>query len=157
MIRKLKRTDRPRLKEIIDSITLFNEEEKKVAIELIDEAIINEEQDYYNIFVYADNEKLLGYHCTGKRALTDGVFDLYWIVVAPEAQSVGIGRKLLIHAEAFVKENNGRLLLVETSSKDNYEHTRNFYLRNNYKKLCEINDFYSKGDNLIIFGKCLTA
>ncbi len=157
MIRKLKKTDRPHLKRIIDSIEIFNEEEKTVAIELIDEAIINEEQDYYNIFVYEESEKLLGYHCTGKRSLTDGVFDLYWIVVDPQAQSKGIGKKLLLHAEEFAVNNNGRLILIETSSKNSYSATRNFYSKNGYEILAEIKDFYSKNDNLIIFGKYLTT
>lgn len=157
MIRKLKKHDRPRLKEIIDSIDLFNEEEKTVAIELIDEAIINEEQDYYNIFVYETNGNILGYHCTGKRSLTDGVFDLYWIVVDSKYHSRNIGKELLEHAESFVKEHRGRLILAETSSKASYLKTRKFYERNNYLVLAEINDFYSVGDSLIIYGKYLTT
>ncbi|RMD50758.1 MAG: N-acetyltransferase [Ignavibacteria bacterium] len=153
MIRRLKKTDRPQLKKIIDSVELFNEEEKEVAIELIDEAIINEEQDYYNIFVYEENKKLLGYHCTGKRSLTDGVFDLYWIVVDPDSQGKGIGKKLLEHAEEFVRDNNGRLVWIETSAKEEYKDTQNFYLKNGYSQLARIKDFYKVGDDLIIFGK----
>ncbi len=155
MIRKLLKSDRPRLKEIIDSIDIFQDEEKTVAVELIDEAIINVEQDYYNIFVYEENNLLLGYHCTGHRALTDGVFDLYWIVVDPKFHHRNIGKALLNHAENFAKENNGNLLLVETSSKKTYERTRNFYIKNRYSQLAEIKDFYRKDDNLIIFGKYL--
>lgn len=155
MIRKLKKTDRPRLKEIIDSIEQFNEEEKTVAIELIDEAIINEEQDYYNIFVYEIDNIVCGYHCTGRRALTDGVFDLYWIVVDPEFQSRRIGKELLAHAEKFVVSEKGRLLLVETSSKPSYKKTREFYTGNGYNELASIRDFYSLGDDLIIYGKYL--
>jgi hypothetical protein len=52
-----------------------------------------------------------------------------------------------------VNEMNGRWLLAETSSKDSYSATRNFYMRNNYSIISEINDFYSKGDGMIVFGK----
>lgn len=153
MIRKLQSNDRTYLEEIISQIHNFSNEEKNVALELIDEALQKPEQNYYNIFVYEEDGKILGYHCVGKRALTDGVFDLYWIVVSPLAQNKGIGKLLLDHCENFVKENKGRWILAETSSKESYDATRNFYMRNNYSIIAQIKDFYSVGDNLIVFGK----
>ncbi len=153
MIRKLKREDRGQLEVIVKNINQFNKEEFDVAMELIDVAINNPEQKDYNIFVFEEDEKVLGYHCTGKRYLTAGTFDLYWIAVHPEAKGKGIGSKLLIHAENFVKENNGSLLLAETSSKDDYDSTRKFYENKNYKVLAEIKNFYSENDHLVIFGK----
>lgn len=153
MIRKLQYEDREKLIDIINRINNFTEEEKNVAIELIDEALSKPEQDYYNIYVFENNNVVEGYYCIGKRALTDGVYDLYWIVVNPEHQNKGIGKKLLMHAENFVKDKNGRWILAETSSKESYFATRNFYLRNNYSIIAEIKDFYKINDNLIIFGK----
>ncbi len=153
MIRKLQSKDRNEIEKIIYQIENFTDEEKSVALELIDEALNKPEQNYYNIFVYEEDGKILGYHCVGKRALTDGVFDLYWIVVAPFAQDKGIGKVLLEHCENFVKENKGRWLFAETSSKDSYIATRNFYMRNNYSIVTQIKDFYRVGDSLIVFGK----
>ncbi|OGU68192.1 MAG: GNAT family N-acetyltransferase [Stygiobacter sp. RIFOXYC12_FULL_38_8] len=155
MIRKLLAEDRQQLVDIIDGTNNFNPEEKSVAVELIDEAIEKPNHEYYNLYVFENEGKILGYHCVGKRALTDGVFDLYWIVVGPNAQNLGVGKKLLEHSENFAKENNGRWILAETSSKDSYTATRNFYLRNNYSIVSQIKDFYSVGDNLIVFGKYL--
>ncbi len=153
MIRKLQSNDRHSLISIIEGTDNFNDAEKKVAVELIDEAIANPNHEYYNLFVLEENGSIAGYHCTGKRALTDGVFDLYWIVVDPKNQNKGVGKKLLDHAENFVKENNGRWILAETSSKESYNATRNFYFRNNYSIVAEIRDFYTVNDNLIVFGK----
>lgn len=153
MIRKLQSNDRTRLVEIINGTDNFSPDEKSVAIELIDEAIANPNHEYYNTFVYEENGSLFGYHCTGKRALTDGTFDLFWIVVDSKVQNKGVGKKLLDHAENFVKEKNGRWILAETSSKDNYDATRNFYFRNNYSIVAEIRDFYKVNDHLIVFGK----
>lgn len=155
MIRKLQAEDRQQLVEMIDGTENFNSEEKSVAVELIDEAIEKPNHEYYNVYVFENEGKVLGYHCVGKRALTDGVFDLFWIVVGPNAQNLGVGKKLLEHSENFVKENDGRWILAETSSKDSYTATRNFYLRNNYSIVSQIKDFYSVGDNLIVFGKYL--
>jgi ribosomal protein S18 acetylase RimI-like enzyme len=155
MIRKLQANDRSQLVAIINGIDNFSGEEKVVAIELIDEAIANPKHEYYNVYVFENEDKILGYHCIGKRALTDGVFDLYWIVVGSNTQNLGVGKKLLDHSENFIMENNGRWILAETSSKDSYTATRNFYLRNNYSIVSQIKDFYSVGDNLIVFGKYL--
>jgi aminoglycoside 6'-N-acetyltransferase I len=155
MIRRLQVNDRSQLIEMINNIDNFSTEEKNVAIELIDEAIANPKHEYYNVFVCETENVILGYHCVGKRALTDGVFDLYWIVVNPNTQNKGIGKILLEHSENFIKENNGRWILAETSSKDSYTATRNFYLRNNYSIVSQIKDFYTIGDNLIVFGKYL--
>lgn len=153
MIRKLQAEDRKPLLSIIDKTENFSDEEKKVAIELIDEAIANANHEYYNVFVSENDNKVDGYHCIGKRALTDGVFDLFWIVVDSSTQNKGIGKQLLDHSENFVKENKGRWILAETSSKDSYNATRNFYLRNKYSIVSQIKDFYSVNDNLIVFGK----
>ena len=153
MIRKLKQADAIEIENILKKIPIFNKEEVDVAMELVNIAITVPKQTDYNIFVYENDGIILGYHCTGKRPLTDAVYDLYWIVSDPESGIKGIGKELLDHAEKFVTTNNGRWLLAETSSKDSYLKTRNFYLRNNYSIIAEIKDFYRVGDSLMIFGK----
>ncbi|WP_337872571.1 GNAT family N-acetyltransferase [Ignavibacterium sp.] len=153
MIRSIKPSDVEGLEKLLKKIPNFNDAEVKVAMELIDITVNNPDQTDYNIFVYEEDGKILGYHCTGKRPLTDAVYDLYWIVADPEHSGKGIGKNLLEHAENFVKERKGRWILAETSSKDSYLSTQSFYLRNNYTILSEIKDFYAVGDNLLIFGK----
>lgn len=153
MIRSIKPSDVVELERLLKKIPNFNEEEVKVALELIDITVNNPSQTDYNIFVYEEDGKILGYHCTGKRPLTDAVYDLYWIVADPEHSGKGIGKNLLEHAENFVKEKKGRWLLAETSSKQSYLSTQSFYFRNNFSIISEIKDFYSVGDNLLIFGK----
>lgn len=153
MIRSIKPSDVEELEKLLKKIPNFNEAEVKVAMELIEITVNNPDQTDYNIFVYEEDGKILGYHCTGKRPLTDAVYDLYWIVADPEHSGKGVGKNLLEHAENFVKERKGRWILAETSSKDSYLSTQSFYLRNNYTILSEIKDFYAVGDNLLIFGK----
>jgi aminoglycoside 6'-N-acetyltransferase I len=153
MIRRLKPADAEVIENILNNTSNFSDAEIEVAMELVSIVATNEKQTDYNLFVYEEDGMILGYHCTGKRPLTDGVYDLYWIVTNPQHSKKGIGKKLLEHAESFVNEMNGRWLLAETSSKDSYSATRNFYLRNNYSIISEINDFYSKGDSMIVFGK----
>ncbi len=153
MIRSLKPSDVNSIEMLLKKIPNFNQEEIKVAMELVNIAANDPNQTDYNIFVYEEEDQIVGYHCTGRRPLTDAVYDLYWIVTDPEKSGEGIGRKLLEHAEKFVSERKGRWIIAETSSKAEYLSTQNFYFRNNYTILGEIKDFYSVGDNLLIFGK----
>ena len=157
MIRRVEKNDREKLVNIINDIKIFNENDKKIAIELIDETIALENINAYdyNIFIYEHDKKILGYHCTGKRYLTEGVFDLYWIVVDNKQHGKGVGKELLKHAEQFVKDNQGYLILAETSSREEYDSTRKFYVKNNYEVIAKIKDFYKVGEDLIIFGKYL--
>lgn len=158
MIRRLEQRDRADLIEVINGIDIFKPDEKVTAIELIDETLENKQKDEYsyNIFIYEFDNKAIGYHCVGKRYMTEGTFDLYWIVTDTSFQGKGIGKELLNHAEEFIKEKNGYLVLAETSSQPSYEATRKFYLNNDYEVLAEIKNFYKVNDNLIIFGKYLT-
>ncbi len=154
-VRDMKNQDRDKLKNILFNTQNFSEEEKNVGLELIDIAISNPDQKDYYFRIAEEEDKVIGYYCIGKRALTDGVFDLYWIVVSPEARGKGVGTILLHDAENYVKKSNGRLILAETSSRDDYSLTRNFYKKNNYNELAIIKNFYKVGDSLIIFGKYL--
>lgn len=153
MIRKIEQADAAKIEKLLNKISNFTNCEVEVAMELVNIAANNAAQKDYYLFVYEHKKKILGYHCTGKRPLTDGVFDLYWIVADPDSEIKGIGKNLLDHAEGFVKENKGRWFLAETSSKESYARTRSFYLRNKFTIVAEINDFYALGDHLIVFGK----
>lgn len=153
MIRKIKQSDKNILEGMLINIPSFTQDDVSVAMELINVTLNFKEQTDYNIFVYEENNKVLGYYCTGRRPLTDAVYDLYWIVVNINSQKKGIGKKLLEHAENFVKDNKGRWLLIETSSMDIYKETRTFYLQNNFEIISRINDFYKLNDDLIIYGK----
>ncbi len=153
MIRKLKPDDVKNIDTILKNIDNFNDAEVRIAMELVNTAAAEAEQTDYNVFVYEEEGNVIGYHCTGKRPLTDAVYDLYWIVTDSSHKNKGVGKTLLAHAEQFVLQLKARWLLIETSSKESYEGTRNFYLRNNYSIISEINDFYSLGERLIVFGK----
>lgn len=153
MIRRIRQADVLIIEKFLGNVKTFTGNEVSVAMELINVTTKNAEQTDYDVFVYEDGKKILGYYCVGKRPLTDAVFDLYWIVTNPDHPKKGIGKSLLEHAEEFVLSHNARWLLAETSSKGNYAAARNFYMRNHYSIIAEINDFYSPGDNLMVFGK----
>ena len=155
MIRKLLNTDRNKIENILVDTNNFNSEEIKIAMELIDVYINDSNQKDYEIFVDEDGNDINGYVCVGPRPLTAGTYDLYWIAVNPNVQSKGIGSKLIDYIEKYLKAKSVRLILIETSGKPSYEKERKFYLKNLYKELVEIKDFYNVGDSLVIYGKYL--
>ena len=87
------------------------------------------------------------------RDLTNGAFDLYWIAVDPAARCNGVGRALLTASEEAAHRMGGRMLIAETSGAPHYETTRKFYLSTGYKNEATIKDFYTIGDDLLIFVK----
>jgi aminoglycoside 6'-N-acetyltransferase I len=158
MIDVIKNNDREKIYNILVDTKNFNEEEIKVAMELVDIYLENGEQKDYEFFVDRNEENnniVNGYVCIGPRPMTDGTYDLYWIAVNPNIQSKGIGSKLIKYIEEHIKEKNGRLVWIETSGKPSYEKERKFYEKNMYDKLAEIKDFYRVNDSLIIYGKYL--
>jgi ribosomal protein S18 acetylase RimI-like enzyme len=99
--------------------------------------------------------RVTGFVHYGPSDIGEGTWYLYWIAVARETHGMGLGLSLLRRVEEEVKEQGGRLLLIETSSLPRYEGTRRFYLRNGYRKDCVIHDFYSNGDHKVVFSKKL--
>ena len=153
MIRSLIYNDRAEIKNVLEITGNFNEDEIKIALELIDFYLNDENQTDYEIFVDDENNVIRGYVCIGPRPLTVGTYDLYWIAVNPVSQSKGIGSGLINYVESFLRKKNARLILIETSGKVSYEKERKFYEKNLYKVLVEIKDFYNIGDSLVIYGK----
>lgn len=95
----------------------------------------------------------LGY-CVPEK-LTDATYNLLAIAVHKELQGKGIGQLMMNFIEKLLKENNKRLLIVETSSDEQYDLTRKFYLKINYLPIAEIKDFWKEGEDKILFWKKL--
>jgi len=157
-IRPLQPADRARINDIVISSGKFTEVETGVALELIEEALEKGEPSGYIVAVLEEGEGqpvVRGYVCYGPVPLTDGVYDLYWIVVDPSSQGKGFGRRLLEHVERDVVARGGRMLLIETSSQQTYGATIRFYERSDYDLTARVRDFYRMGDDKLIFSKNL--
>jgi ribosomal protein S18 acetylase RimI-like enzyme len=155
MIRKLAKEDRNVLKDILVNTNHFNDEEISVALELIDLYLNDPNQKDYIIYVYSDDDtgKTAGYICYGRRPLTEGTYDLYWIAVDPNIHGKGIGSKLVGFMEEDISRLGGKLILIETSGKADYKGERGFYEKNGYSVQTVIKDFYRNGDDLFIYHK----
>jgi ribosomal protein S18 acetylase RimI-like enzyme len=158
-IRPAEPKDRDRIQEILTTCMLFTDEEVRCAVELVDiflDLQHPESADYQTVVV-EDDDAVQGYVTFGPTPLTDGVYDLYWIAVDRKEQGKGFGQILLRFVENDVRRRNGRMLLIETSSKGSYASTLRFYERAGYAEISRIKDFYRIEDDKLVFCKRLTA
>lgn len=153
-IRDVLSGDRAALCSIIGRCANLSDEEKDCAKELLDVYLDDPGQRDY-IFMAATDEKdrPKGYACFGKRPLTDGVYDLYWIVVDPDERRRGVGKKLIEAVEAAVKARGARMLIAETSGLPANMTVRAFYIRSSFKEEARIKDFYRFGDDIVIYAR----
>jgi ribosomal protein S18 acetylase RimI-like enzyme len=153
-IRRVQRSDRHRIAEILSDVRNFNAEEVRIALELVDDALQKEEQSDYQTYILADDDAVIqGYICYGKTPLTDSTFDFYWLAVSPEAQGKGYGRILISFVEKEVKNAGGTILVLETSSLESYSRTVRIYVECGYQIVARIKNFYRAGDDKIILTK----
>src|SRR5262249_35748322 len=89
--------------------------------------------------------KTTGFAYYAPAAKTDRAWYLYWIAVTKKIQAKGIGGELLAHAEQDIRQRNGRIMFIETSSLPHYDLTRRFYLKNGYKHATSLKDYYAEG------------
>lgn len=143
------------VRQIVASTGFFSDEEINIAEELVLERFQKGiDSGYY--FIFAENEKqTLAYSCYGPIPGTKMSYDLYWIAVHNDFRGKGIGKQLLQLSEQAIYKLGGRRIYIETSSRDLYIPTREFYLSCQYKTDAILEDFYAPGDSKYIFVKKL--
>ena len=166
----LTRGHRNRIREILDATSVFRDEEVAVALELFDETFASGPArsgvmpydpgdgvaNYEFVGSFSREGQLIGYVCYGATPGTDRTYDLYWIAVHPEFQGAGGGSTLLEEVERRLRQREARLLVVETSSRDDYAPTRRFYEARGYYASARLRDFYAPGDHRVVYTKRLS-
>ncbi len=98
---------------------------------------------------------LQGFAYYAHAPMTDRAWNLWWIAVRTDVQARGHGTALLQHVEDDIRQQQGRVLFIETSSQPRYEPTRQFYLKKGYDQHAQLADFYAAGDSMVVFRKAL--
>ncbi len=140
-------THRSRIEELVRATGVFSAAEVAVALEVFDAA-----SDYEFVGAF-EGDRLVGYACFGITPSTDRTYDLYWIAVHPDAQRGGVGGALMDEVERRLAGRKARLLVIETSSRDDYAPTRRFYHKRGYSEVARIRDFFAPGDDRVVLTK----
>jgi GNAT superfamily N-acetyltransferase len=152
---RVRREDGEVVRDIVSSTGLFRPDEIAIAVELLEERLrLGLASGYHFIFAERGG-RVLGYSCYGPVPLTLHSYDLYWIAVRKDAQGAGFGKMLLERSEAAIGELGGRKIYIETSSKEMYRGTRRFYDRCGYVAEATLREFYSPGDDKVIYVKAI--
>ncbi len=153
-IRPLAPKDRGDLQSILFRSKVFTPEEMDVAMELIDLVLRDPNQKDYIIHCFVNaQDRPIGYICYGPVPMTQGTFDLYWIVVDIDFKGQGIGSRLIDFLEEEMRRLKGRMILADTSSISSYEEAYRFYLKKGFQEVARVPDFYWEGNHRITFCK----
>ena len=142
--------------KILQDTPEFKPSEVVVAEEVIDSYLRDPIGSGYYTLVARTDSSIAGYICYGPTPLTDGTWDIYWEAVARDKRRQGIGHALMKAAENDIRQAQGRLAIIETSSTTAYDNTVQFHLKNGYEIIACIPDFYASGDDKLILQKRLS-
>jgi ribosomal protein S18 acetylase RimI-like enzyme len=87
--------------------------------------------------------------------LTEGTWNLLALAVHPAAQGRGVGADLVGQVERSLASRGERIVLIETSGSPDFDRTRQFYRNLGYTEEARIRDFWSQGDDKVVFTRAL--
>jgi D-alanine-D-alanine ligase len=154
---KPKRTDGPKIRELVAASSCFRDSEIDGAVELLQERLKKGSKSTSE-FLFAEEKKtVVGYVCYGKNSQTASTFEIHWLAVEPGQQRRGIGHLLLTEAERQIATAGGTQIFLRTSQRDDFRATREFYERRGYKIVAVLNDFYAPGDGQATYQKTIDS
>ncbi len=153
---RVQASDRAAVRGLVAATGFFSDAEADIAVELVDDALAHgDASEYRFVLVDGPGGVLQGYACYGRITPGSSDFDLYWIAVAPGAQRGGLGRALLEEAERLAREDGAATMFIDTAGRAQYAPTRAFYERMGYRVHEVLPDFYSPGDDKVVYTRPL--
>lgn len=150
-IRPVVENDIHQLKTVVDSSGLFPSEYLE---DMMNDYLTNREStDIWFTYMQENTPVAIGY-CVPEK-LTEGTYNLLAIGVREDVQGKGIAGKMMNYIEQELKNKEGRILIVETSSDEAQQKARNFYKKIGYHQEAVIRDFWKEGEDKIVFWKRL--
>lgn len=138
---------------IARSTEAFMESELEILKEVLED-LQNNKKTSYNLIEDSSSEKLVGFSLFGRTPLTKFTWDIYWVIVEKSTQGKGVGKRLLVKTEEFIREKMARVAIkLETSTQKQYSAARGLYKRVGFQEAGRLPNFYSEGDDMIIFYK----
>lgn len=149
-MRELRRTDLQSLSVVLDQTGLFPSD----LLPSMAEPYLSGTAPHHWL-VALEGIRPIGFAYAEPERMTDGTFNLLAIAVLPQLQGSGVGKAIVADLIKRLLSQGGRVLLVETSSLEEYAATRAFYDNQGFSREAQIRDFYAAGEDKLIFWKGL--
>jgi len=153
-IRCVRYRDLPSISNMMRQGCVFCESDVRGLTRMIKDYLENPRGDELKTMVYSVFGEVAGFICFGKD-LGDKTYEVYALSVAPKYQGNGVATKMIKAAEKYLRAKKARVLFISTSSSEEYLPARKLYLKNGYKKIATVRDFFNDGDHRIILSKRL--
>jgi ribosomal protein S18 acetylase RimI-like enzyme len=153
MIRSTTPEETNLLVTLTEETGVFKPHEVVALREVLDEYHLSNRDYGHRAVTYEEHGIPIGFAYFAPAAMTDRTWYLYWIAVSKKIQAKGVGGSLLKYAEDEIRKANGRVLFIETSSLPHYDLTRKFYVKQGYETAAVLKDYYSDGDDMVVFSK----
>lgn len=141
------------LKNVLDATPLFPAE---LLDEMIDGYLLGDECD--DVWLTCEDASgVLGFCFAAPEEMTEGTWNMLAIAVRGSRQSQGAGALIVATLERMLRDRNARVLIADTSGTPEFDRTREFYRKNDYREVACIPEFWAAGDDKVVFWKALGA
>ncbi|MEO7846987.1 MAG: GNAT family N-acetyltransferase [Nocardioides sp.] len=133
------------------------EHEESVEVEQQLLAVIHG-HDPGTVLTAKNGDEVVGAGYVAPEPCSDRCWNLYFLVVDRDQHGLGIGTLIVAEVEQRLRDlgpTRARVLLIETSSTDQYVNTRAFYKARGYTQEATVRYYYGPGDHKVIFWKQL--
>jgi GNAT superfamily N-acetyltransferase len=144
---------RPALSQALRECRVFNEAEISCCEELFDLSQTPHGHREYQFYGSFEGDVPVGFLGIGEDTLADRVMELYWILVSPSRHRRGHASALMKHFDDECRLRRARLATIWTSSVPGYSPAHSLYVRHGFSLVGRIQDYYKRGDDLLIFRK----
>lgn len=140
----------PALQIVLDQTDLFPSE---MLPDMVMPALQNEAEALWLTCHLAG--EAIGLSYSVPEEMTDRTWNMLALAIRPDKQGQGLGAALVEETESQLREQGQRLLIVDTSGTDEFTDTRRFYARSGDEEAARIGDFWTDGDDKVVFRKKL--
>jgi len=148
LIRRIRNDDSAAVIDLVIAAGMFSADDAWLVEGVLADYFDGKEDDGH-VCVIDDEHGTLGVAYYQPKTAADRVWDLTMIAVQPAHQGQGRGAAMLRRVEEDLRARGQR--------SPQYDRTRAFYLRCGYEEEARIRDYWTAGDDLIVFRKTLSA
>jgi ribosomal protein S18 acetylase RimI-like enzyme len=159
-IRPAELNDVAAIKTIAVDTRMFDADNAGFVDDVITGILDGTSRDQYFVVADGPDGAVIGAAYYAPEPFSDRMWNLYFIAIHPSQQGNGIGTELIDHVERHLRRagpDTARVLIVETSSTDQYSRTRQFYPKQGYVEEARIRRFYGPDDDKVVYWKALDA